>query len=670
MGFFIHCRRGAYLALIITLLLFDVGQTFAQTNAWSTATTLSASGQSAGSARVALSSDGTRATAIWLRSDGTANRIQSASATVDGNVPTWSSPTTLSAAGQPATEPEIALSDDGTKAVAIWYRNDGANQIIQAATATISGNTATWSAAQDLSAAGQDAGNPFVALSSDGTKAIAIWHRSNGTNEIIQAATATISSNTATWSASQDLSAAGQNASIPEVAISDDGTKATAIFVRNNGSIDVAQSVSATIAGNVASWSASTDLSSTDGVISVRMALSADGSMATALWRRGSNEDQVIQSASATISGNTADWSMSTDISVVGENVIFPVLALSDDGTVASAAWYNTTGDYFAVRSATATVSGNTADWSDSIEISTTGLNSYFVDIALSEEGSNAVALWTSIDGVVPSSVGAESAKNIIQSSTGFIEGNTSEWTTPDFISDDEQDANFSRVAISSDGRWATAVWARSDGTNFRIQASSADLDFCPNDESKVLPGICGCGVADTDTDGDGTADCDDECDSDASKIAAGICGCGIADTDGDSDGTADCNDECSEDSNKIVAGDCGCGIADTDSDGNDVSDCLDVAETVKKTFTNKSSKKATKKLTTQLKSQKKIARSLLNNGKIDSKLFKQVKKKANRIKFLLRRAKKQGNSNSGSSAKLSKSYNKKLKKLQEALSS
>ncbi len=100
--------------------------------------------------------------------------------------------------------------------------------------------------------------------------------------------------------------------------------------------------------------------------------------------------------------------------------------------------------------------------------------------------------------------------------------------------------------------------------------------DGCPNDPHKILPGICGCGVADSDSDGDGVPDCDDGCPNDPNKIPPGTCGCGVTDTDSDGDGVPDCDDGCPNDPNKIEPGTCGCGVADNDSDGDGVPDCVD----------------------------------------------------------------------------------------------
>lgn len=47
-------------------------------------------------------------------------------------------------------------------------------------------------------------------------------------------------------------------------------------------------------------------------------------------------------------------------------------------------------------------------------------------------------------------------------------------------------------------------------------------LDLCPDDPSKLVPGVCGCGLADTDTDDDGTPNCEDACPWDPTQVLAG----------------------------------------------------------------------------------------------------------------------------------------------------
>ena len=118
---------------------------------------------------------------------------------------------------------------------------------------------------------------------------------------------------------------------------------------------------------------------------------------------------------------------------------------------------------------------------------------------------------------------------------------------------------------------------AISPTTNY-VEFYKLVVDACPDDATKSVPGVCGCGVADADDDLDGTLNCNDSCPIDPAKIIAGVCGCGIADADTDSDGVFNCSDGCISDPTKTSAGVCGCGVSDADSNGNGQADCLDDA--------------------------------------------------------------------------------------------
>ena len=108
------------------------------------------------------------------------------------------------------------------------------------------------------------------------------------------------------------------------------------------------------------------------------------------------------------------------------------------------------------------------------------------------------------------------------------------------------------------------------------------EVDYCPDDEDKTLPGVCGCGKLDDDSDGDTVPDCYDVCSEDALKVSPGICGCGTADEVDEATGVVKCLasgdvDLCPEDDAKMLPGVCGCGKADADADGDGVMDCLDL---------------------------------------------------------------------------------------------
>lgn len=71
-----------------------------------------------------------------------------------------------------------------------------------------------WSAAQNLSSAGQNVGSPQVASSADGTRLTAIWDRYDGTVWRVQ--TASSGDIGSTWTTPRNLSAEGRNAEAPK----------------------------------------------------------------------------------------------------------------------------------------------------------------------------------------------------------------------------------------------------------------------------------------------------------------------------------------------------------------------------------------------------------------------------------------------------------------------
>ena len=118
-------RRAATAALLASLL----GLIFAAAalGVWTTPVTLSPSGADAAEADVAVDEDGD-AVFAWERSDGTNIRIQARARSAAGAL---SPVQTLSQAGRDATEPDVAIDDNGDAVIA-WERSDGTNMRIQA----------------------------------------------------------------------------------------------------------------------------------------------------------------------------------------------------------------------------------------------------------------------------------------------------------------------------------------------------------------------------------------------------------------------------------------------------------------------------------------------------------------------------------------------------------
>ncbi len=249
--------------------------------AWLAAADLSAGGQSASEPQLAVDSAG-NVVAVWSRSNGTNTIVQSASRPAGGP---WQSPLDLSAAGQNASEPEVAVDPAGD-AIALWRRYDGADYVIQSASRPAGG---AWQSPVDLSEAGENASEPQVTVDPSGN-AVAVWSRSNGTNTIVQSASKSAGG---FWQSPVDLSAAGQNAEAPRLAV-DPAGDALALWRRYDGANYVIQSASRPAGG---AWQSPVDLSAIGrNAFEPELATDPEGD-AVAAWSRFDGTDTIVQGA-------------------------------------------------------------------------------------------------------------------------------------------------------------------------------------------------------------------------------------------------------------------------------------------------------------------------------------------------------------------------------------
>jgi hypothetical protein len=137
--------------------------------------------------------------------------------------PTWLTPLDMSAAGGDAGEPVLDVSSSGATVVA-WIRFDGTDFRIQARYRDPAGNIGP---VDTLSASGEDASQPDVAFDNSGN-AIAVWTRDAGADVRVQAAFRPAAG---PWQAPVTLSAAGQDADDPQISF-DNAGKALAAWTR------------------------------------------------------------------------------------------------------------------------------------------------------------------------------------------------------------------------------------------------------------------------------------------------------------------------------------------------------------------------------------------------------------------------------------------------------
>lgn len=400
---------------------------------------LSASGQDAQLPQIGVDSAGVSHVA-WLRSDGAHQIVQHRSIAEDGTAA--AAVDDLSGAGQDADEVAIAVAADGTTHV-VWQRSDGADTIVQHRSIAPDGTVSA--AVDDLSAAGQSASRPRVVVDGSGVTHV-VWRRSDGANTIVQHRS--IAADGTVAAATDDLSAAGQSADNPAIAVDGLGVAHIA-WRRFNGANDIVQYRSIAADGTVA---AATDDLSAPGQSAVQPRISTDPLGVThVVWRRSDGANSIVQhrsvAADGTVSGTT------DDLSAAGESAVDPGVS-TGALNVTHIVWLRSDGTNIILQHRMIADDGTVSATTDD----------------LTATGQDAAAPFVSVDAMsVAHVVWARSngTNSFVQHRVIGSDGTVA--TDTDDLSAAGQDASTPQVVGDLDGV-TRATWIRNDGVNLIVQ--------------------------------------------------------------------------------------------------------------------------------------------------------------------------------------------------------
>jgi hypothetical protein len=266
----------------------DIIQSSRSTNggvSWSTPVDLSLTGENADRPKVSADGSG-NAVAVWRRSDGSNNLIQSSRSSNGGL--SWATPANLSESGQDADDPRIAVDGSGN-AVAVWRRSDGNDDIVQSSRLVAGG--VSWSTPVNVSPAGIQSATPRIAVDGSGN-AIAVWRLADAGGTIIQSSR--LAAGVVSWSTPVQLSISGFSSDNPQVAANGSGN-VVAVWQQSNGSNSIVRVSQSTDGG--ASWTVPTNLSE-PGQSAIHPEVVVDGAgNAIALWRRSDGSNDIVQAS-------------------------------------------------------------------------------------------------------------------------------------------------------------------------------------------------------------------------------------------------------------------------------------------------------------------------------------------------------------------------------------
>ncbi len=301
-----------------------------------------------------------------------------------------------------------------------------------------------------------EANRPQIEVSADGTRATAVWIEEVGGVAVARTASATVFAGIATWGQPQTISAAAS--ADPQIALSADGKHAMAVWEEQGALSSRILTRSATVAGTSSSWGAATPLSPGEffgeDAASPQVALSADGTRAVVVWdRKQLVGNRRVDMNWATVSGSTATWSGGTQLTSGDTgDAQDPQVGMSSDGTRFSAAWRRKVAGQYVVQSRSALWNGASPTLGlTSAGVSADGQNAGAPQLGLSADGGELVVAWHRFDG----------ANYIAQSAAAVIDGTSALYSGAFNLSDPGANALPPTVEVAADGSRALVVWSR-----------------------------------------------------------------------------------------------------------------------------------------------------------------------------------------------------------------
>lgn len=400
--------------------------------AWTAPVDLSAAGQNAEAPSLAVDDVGD-AVFAWRRFDGSNDRIQAQTRTAAGVLGPVRN---LSAAGQPASGNQVAIDGTGD-AVITWLRSDGTYQIAQARRLSPAG---VLGPILNLTTPGEDAIDPHVAVDFNGN-AVFTWRRWDGANDRIYARTLSAAGAVGRVIT---LSAAGQDAIQPRLAMNDTG-EVEFMWTRSDGANRRIQTRSLSSTGVLSGVRTLSDAG--EDAYSPQAAVDPAGD-ATFAWYRYDGTEYVIQTRALSAAGVLSAVQTLSD---AGEFAYEPVAGVDDAGD-AVFAWYRKDGTNWRVQTRTLSAAGVLGAVQT---LSAAGQDAVIPQLAVNPAGESVIT-WYRSDGV---NTRAEVAT---MSAAGAVSAVTT-------LSDPGQNAYTAPAGIDAAGN-TIVDWQRSDGVNDRIQ--------------------------------------------------------------------------------------------------------------------------------------------------------------------------------------------------------
>ncbi|MGI9659370.1 MAG: hypothetical protein ACR2OD_10715, partial [Gaiellaceae bacterium] len=263
-------------------------------------------------------------------------------------------------------------------------------------------------------------------------------------------ALATLAAAAPSWLAPDEVSKAGEDAALVELAATAAGVSIAVFENTTTGTVQTSVRGPAD-----ATWPTPVDLSVAGQIASTPAIATASTGTAIVVWSRSDGSNTIIQASVR--DATTGAWSAPVDLSASGGDATSPGIAMTDD-LKAVVVWQRFDGAN--TRAQASVYDPATGTWSALVaDLSPAGADATSVRVARKLNG-DAVAVWLQ----------PVAADTLVRASNYVASSGT--WSVPVELSAAGQDANNPQVSGAANG-FVIAIWQRSDGANTIIQATS-----------------------------------------------------------------------------------------------------------------------------------------------------------------------------------------------------
>ena len=359
----------------------------------------------------------------------------------------WGPLQPLSTPAGSVASPRVALS--GSNAAVVWVQSDGQNLIVQACERDLT--TGAWTTQASLSAPGQDAVAPRIAVDARGD-AVAVWGSDSLAGQSVEAAYRPAGGS---WQTAVTLESGEAATPSPDVVLDADGN-ATAVWASDTGS---GWQVRAAHRGSDGTWSNAAALSGPTNAASVQphLALQGTGDV-VAVWATPSGTAGTGTAVDlSTRDARTGRWTRQQQLFTSAASLLAPLIVTDrrGDGLIV---W---TGSNSSGLNVSALYRRKGGAWSGPRTLASSESGPFSPAVALDASG-NAIVDWAVF-------VNGTSRVQVSELNAG-----TAAWTRPKTLSRAGGDALTPQVAVGADGDGA-AAWARFNGAAFVVQAAGFD---------------------------------------------------------------------------------------------------------------------------------------------------------------------------------------------------